>query len=241
MDLAETRVAILAGGRATRLGPVAANIPKALVEVAGRPFVAHQLALLREAGIRQVVLCLGHLGEQVETYVGDGAAHGLAVSYSYDGAEPAGTAGALRRAASRLGDVFWVLYGDAYLPLDFRAALAEFERWRGLGMMVVLRNENRWDRSNVVFRDGRLVRYDKARPTEDMTHIDYGLAILRAAALARIPPDRPADLADLYRDLVAEGLLSGYEVTQRFYEIGSPAGLAETQRYLEGRAAVSKR
>jgi NDP-sugar pyrophosphorylase family protein len=233
VDIAETPVAILAGGLATRLGPVAAAVPKALVEVAGRPFVVHQLALLREAGIRRVVLCVGHLGEQIEACVGDGRAHGLVVGYSYDGAALLGTAGALRRAAARLGDVFWVLYGDAYLSIDFRAVLAEFERRGELGMMAVMRNENRWDRSNVVFRDGRLVRYDKARLTPDMTHIDYGAAILRHAALARVPPDRPANPADLYRDLVQEGLMSGYEVTERFYEIGSPAGLAETRRFFE--------
>jgi NDP-sugar pyrophosphorylase family protein len=135
--------------------------------------------------------------------------------------------------------VFWVLYGDAYLEVDYRAVLAELERRGGLGIMLVLRNENRWDRSNVLFRNGRLVRYDKARPTPEMAHIDYGAAVLRQAALARIPPDGPGDLADVYRDLVDEGLLSGYEVTRRFYEIGSPAGLAETQRYLADRSAAS--
>jgi NDP-sugar pyrophosphorylase family protein len=239
VDVGETPVAILAGGLATRLGTVAQRVPKAMVEVAGRPFIAHQLAGLRDGGVRRVVLCVGHLGEQVEAYVGDGAAHGLAVRYSYDGPALLGTAGALRRAAPLLGEVFWVLYGDAYLEIDFAAVLAELGRRRGLGIMLVLRNENRWDRSNVVFRDGRLVRYDKARPTPDMTHIDYGAAVLRAALLARIPPDRPGDLADVYRDLVEEGLLTGYEVSRRFYEIGSPAGLAEAQRYLAARATAS--
>jgi NDP-sugar pyrophosphorylase family protein len=239
MDVGEVPAAILAGGLATRLGSVAQRVPKAMLEMAGRPFIAHQLAALHEAGIRRVVLCLGHLGEQVEAYVGDGAAHGLAVRYSYDGPALLGTAGALRRAEPLLGDVFWVLYGDAYLEVDYRAVLAELERRDGLGIMLVLRNENRWDRSNVVFRDGRLVRYDKARPAPGMTHIDYGAAVLRRGALARVPPDRPCDLADVYRDLVAEGLLSGYEATRRFYEIGSPDGLAETRRYLEGRAAAS--
>jgi NDP-sugar pyrophosphorylase family protein len=239
MDIAETPVAILAGGLGTRLGPVAERVPKALVEVAGRPFIAHQLAALREAGIRRVVLCLGHLGEQVEAYVGDGTAHGLAVRYSHDGPTLLGTGGALRRAAGLLGEVFWVLYGDAYLEIDFSAVSAELERRGGLGIMLLLRNENRWDRSNVLFRDGRLVRYDKGRPTPDMRHIDYGAALLRRAALARIAPDRPCDLADVYRELVEEGLLSGYEATRRFYEIGSPAGLTETQRYLEGRATAS--
>ena len=239
MDIAETPVAILAGGLATRLGSASARLPKALVEIAGQPFITYQLAWLRESGIRRVVLCLGHLGEQVEAYVGDGAAHGLDVRYAYDGTPLLGTAGALRRAEGLLGPVFWVLYGDAYLQAELRPVLAEFDRRDGLGMLLVLRNENVWDRSNALVRAGRLIRYDKARPTPDMRHIDYGLSILRQEALAGIPRDRPFDLADVYRELVAGGRLSGYEVTRRFYEIGSPAGLVETRRFLEGRLGVS--
>jgi NDP-sugar pyrophosphorylase family protein len=239
MDIAETPVAILAGGLATRLGPVVARTPKALVEVAGRPFIAHQLAGLRTAGVRRVVLCLGYLGEQIEAYVADGVAHGLAVDYSYDGEPLLGTGGALRRAAARLGDVFWVMYGDSYTEFDYRAVLADFERREVLGLMTVLKNDNRWDRSNALFRNGRLLRYDKARPTPDMAHIDYGVALLRRAALDRVPEGRPSDLANLYQALVAEGSMAGYEVTRRFYEIGSPDGLAETRRFLEGRCGVS--
>jgi NDP-sugar pyrophosphorylase family protein len=234
-DLASVPVAILAGGRATRLGLVARNLPKALVEVAGKPFVDHQLALLRRRGLRRVVLCLGHLGEQVEAHVGDGARSGMEVACSYDGHTLLGTAGALRRAAPLLGELFFVMYGDAYLDIDYAAMRDALGGRPELGLMAVLRNEGRWDRSNVVFRDGRLLRYDKESPTPDMRHIDYGVALLRRAALERIPPDRPSDLAVLYRDLVAEGLMAGHEVERRFYEIGSAAGLEEARAHLAAR------
>jgi NDP-sugar pyrophosphorylase family protein len=240
-DVGATPVALLAGGLATRLRAVTDQIPKAMVEVAGQPFVAHQLALLRQNGIRRAVLCLGHLGEQVEAYLGDGAAHGMELAYSYDGARLLGTAGALRRAEGLLGELFWVMYGDSYVQLDWGAALAEFERRGGLGLMTVLQNDDRWDRSNVLFHGGRLVRYDKARPTAEMRHIDCGVAILRRRALERVPPGQPYGLADLYRALVEEGLMMGYEVTRRFYEIGSPAGLEETRAFLEGRLAAAAR
>jgi D-sedoheptulose 7-phosphate isomerase len=104
--------------------------------------------------------------------------------------------------------------------------------------MTVLRNDDRWDRSNVVFRDGRLLRYDKKTRMADMTHIDYGVALLRSATLDLIPPDQPFDLADLYRALVSEGSMAGHEVTQRFYEVGSPDGLAETCAHLEKETAT---
>lgn len=238
MEIAEVPAAILAGGLATRLGPVAARVPKALVEVAGRPFIDHQLALLHGNGIRRVVLCLGHRGEEVEAYLGRSAPRGLELAYSYDGPRLLGTGGALRRAAALLGELFWVIYGDSYTDIDFRAVLARFLETDGLGLMTVLRNEDRWDRSNVVFRDGRLQRYDKSARTPDMSHIDYGVSLLRRAALERVPADVPYDLADLYRVLVDEGRMAGYEVGQRFYEVGSPEGLAETQAHLErkGRA-----
>jgi NDP-sugar pyrophosphorylase family protein len=226
----------LAGGLATRLRPITSTIPKALVEVAGKPFIDHQLALLKRNGIRRVVLCLGHLGEQVEQYLWDGQAHGLKLDFCHDGERLLGTGGALRRAAPLLGDVFWVVYGDSYMDIDYSAVLADFARSDALGLMTVIANFGRWDCSNVLFRDGRIVCYDKRRPTPDMNHIDYGVALLRRSALARIPLDRPADLADLYHDLVAEGRMAAHEVTQRFYEIGSPAGLEETRAYLLARA-----
>lgn len=227
MDIADVPVAVLAGGLATRLRPITATIPKILVEVAGRPFVDHQLALLQRHGFRRVVLCLGYLGEQVEAHVGDGAAYGLHVQYSHDGPTLLGTGGALRRAAVSLGEICCVTYGDSYLDIPYAEVLRSFVSGPGLGMMTVLHNADRWDRSNVVYRDGRLLCYDKRVQTSDMTHIDYGVAFLRAEAVGRIPAGEPADLADLYHDLVAEGRMDGFEVAERFYEIGSFSGLAE--------------
>jgi N-acetyl-alpha-D-muramate 1-phosphate uridylyltransferase len=236
LNITDVPVALLAGGLATRLRPLTETIPKALVEVAGRPFIDHQLGLLRRHGVRRVVLCLGHLGEQVEAYLGKDAGHGMDSQYSYDGERPLGTGGALRRAMPLLGEMFWVMYGDSYMDIDYGAVLADFLRRDVLGLMTVLHNGDRWDRSNVIFRDGRLVRYDKRQRSPEMTYIDYGVALLRRPALARIPPDQPYDLADLYSALVAEGQMVGYEVTQRFYDIGSPASLEETNAYLQARA-----
>ena len=238
MTMADVPVAVLAGGLATRLHPITRTVPKALVEVAGRPFIDHQLALLRANGARRVVLCLGHLGEQVVRHIGDGSAHGLEVSYSHDGDRLLGTGGALRRALPLLGEAFWVLYGDSYLDFGYRAALDAFRASGALGLMTVVRNDNQWDCSNVVFRGGRLERYDKRQPLPEMTHIDYGAALLRREAAERLPEGAACDLADLYRDLVARGEMVGHEVRERFYEIGSPQGLAETEALLrEARCA----
>jgi NDP-sugar pyrophosphorylase family protein len=237
VDIASIPVALLAGGLATRLRPVTATIPKALIEVAGRPFIDHQLALLRRQGVRRVVLCLGHLGAVVQEHLGDGSAHGLELHYSYDGPRLLGTAGALRRAAPLLGNLFWVLYGDSYLEVDYGAILEALPPRPALGLMTVVRNQNRWDRSNAVYRGGRVLRYDKRAASADMEHIDYGLSLLRATVLEFVPPDRPSDLAELYADMADRGQLAGYELTERFYEIGSPTGLAETRAHLEARAA----
>jgi NDP-sugar pyrophosphorylase family protein len=225
-------VALLAGGLATRLRPITHKVPKCMVEVAGRPFIDHQLHLLKRNGIRRVVLCLGYRGDQVEAHVGDGTHLGLEVHYSFDGDKLLGTGGALRRAMPLLGELCWVLYGDSYLDIDYRTILDDFLSRDSLGLMTVLRNCNQWDKSNVVYENGRLVRYDKSHARPDMHFIDFGAALLRRTALLRLPADQACDLADLYRDLVAEGQMVGYEVTRRFYEIGSPAGLEETERYL---------
>jgi len=232
MKPSDVPVAILAGGRASRLGALAGDVPKSLIPVAGRPFVDHQLALLRRRGVRRVVLCVGHLGDQIVAHVGDGARFGLRVEYSFDGARLLGTGGALRRACPLLGALCWVVYGDSYLDFDYRSALAHFLHRRVSALMTVYRNEGRWDRSNVVFRDGRVVRYNKRRPTEDMAHIDYGASLFRTGLLDRVPADRPYELADLCRELASAGLLAGYEVSQRFYEVGSLEGLRQAERYL---------
>jgi MurNAc alpha-1-phosphate uridylyltransferase len=225
-------IAILAGGTATRLRPASDTVPKSLVPVAGEPFVAHQLRLLRREGIEQAVLCIGHLGEMIRAFVGDGADFGLKVAYSEDGAQPLGTGGALRHALPLLGEAFFVLYGDSYLDISFAPVLAAFQRSGAPALMTVFRNDGRWDTSNIVFDGSRILRHDKRATTPDMHHIDYGLGIFAREALANLSPTWPLDLADVYAALAADGGLVGYEVTQRFYEIGTPDGLAATDAYL---------
>jgi NDP-sugar pyrophosphorylase family protein len=231
-------VAILAGGLATRLGAVTAARPKSLLEVAGKPFAVHQLELLRRSGLREVVFCLGHLGEQVEAALGDGSAWGLRLRYSYDGPRLLGTGGALRRALPLLGEAFFVLYGDSYLDCDFAAVAGAFYAAGTLGLMTVFRNDGQWDRSNVHFAEGRIWRYDKGSSTKEMRHIDYGLGVLRAEAVTPYPPDEPFDLVTIYQDLLGQGQLAACEVTRRFYEVGSPEGLEETRRFLTGRVTT---
>ncbi len=224
-------VAILAGGLATRLGAVTKKIPKSLVEIAGEPFVAHQLRGLHAQGIERVVLCIGHLGEQVEEFVGDGSAFGLEVAYSSDRDKLLGTGGALRRALPQLGERFFVLYGDSYLEGDFAAIDASHAASGKLGLMTVLENNDRWDRSNVLFEHGRILRYDKSE-TEGMHHIDWGLGVLDHAAFAQAPSAEAFDLPTLYRRLLQTDQLAGFEVDRRFYEIGSAQGIQETTEYL---------
>ena len=240
MTIADIPVALLAGGLATRLQPVTSTIPKALVEVAGRPFIDHQLELLYENGIRRVVLCIGHLGEQIQSHLGDGRSHGMEISYAFDGPFLLGTGGAIRRALPLLGELFWVMYGDSYMDIAYPTILDYFQSVSATGLMTVIKNDNQWDRSNAEFRDGRLLNYNKRQITPAMSYIDYGVALLRRSAIDPLPVDRPSDLADVYSRLVANGEMIGYEVHQRFYEIGTPAGLEDTRRYLQHRLTTRK-
>jgi NDP-sugar pyrophosphorylase family protein len=226
-------VAILAGGLATRLRPLTETIPKSLVEINGEPFLWHQLRLLRESGVDRVVLCVSHLGEQVRDSAGDGREFGLHIEYSFDGPVLLGTAGALRRALPLLGDNFFVLYGDSYLPIDLRAVEAAFVDSGKAGLMTVYPNHGQWDTSNVEFAGGRILAYDKKARTERMRHIDYGLGAFRAAAFDRVPGEQPTDLATLYQNLLKAGELAAFEALHRFYEIGSFAGIAELSSYLK--------
>jgi NDP-sugar pyrophosphorylase family protein len=226
-------VAILAGGLATRLRPITETIPKSLVEVAGEPFIVRQLDYLHRQKVRDVVLCVGHMGDMIKAVVRDGSHFGLNVSYSVDGPVLLGTGGALRRASGLLGEASFVLYGDSYLPVDFSAVEAEFRASNQPALMTVLYNQDRWDKSNVLFVDGKLLEYNKAKPRADFAFIDYGLAVVKREALESYPIGEPFDLAALYHRLSLEGRLHGYEVFDRFYEIGSPNGLKEAHDFFQ--------
>ena len=226
-------VAILAGGLATRLRPLTEKIPKLLVEVAGEPFFSHQIRLLKEAGLTRLVLCVGYLGEKIAELYGDGSKWNVQIEYSFDGDKLLGTGGALIRALPKLGDTFYVLYGDSYLPVDYQAVGEFFQKSNRLGLMTVYENHGHYDASNVWFEAGEIKVYDKKHKTPQMHHIDYGLGVFRATAFDGFPRDAVVDLAEVQKSLVAQKQLAGCEIKDRFYEIGSPAGLAELDALLK--------
>jgi NDP-sugar pyrophosphorylase family protein len=223
------------------------------VPVAGKPFLAHQLELLRSRGIRHAVLCIGYLGEMIQRDFGDGSAYGVRLDYSFDaprhsdlprrseaetgatagGPKLLGTGGAIKRALPMLGQEFFVLYGDSYLPIEYRPIAEFFRRSGKLGLMTVYRNEGRYDTSNVVFADGEIKVYDKKIRLPEMRHIDYGLSLFQASVFDSYSAEKPFDLAEVMGKLVREKQLAGYEVRERFYEMGSPAGLNELEILLK--------
>ena len=229
---------ILAGGFATRMRPLTEQIPKALIPAGGRPFIDHQLGWLDGHGVTDVVLCIGYKGADIRAHLEGGAGHGLRIRFVDEGANLRGTAGALRLALAEgaLEESFLVTYGDSFLPIDFGEVFRAYETSRRSALMTVFRNDGRWDTSNVIFDAGMVTLYDKqrrARPAEDFAFIDYGLSALSRDVVAReIPATEIADLADLFHRLSVRGDLAAFEVAQRFYEIGSPAGLEDFERWL---------
>jgi len=225
-------VVILAGGLAQRLRPITESIPKSLIEVSGRPFIAWQLDYLKSQGIENVVLCCGYLGELIEKLIGDGSEYGLKVKYSYDGEILLGTGGALKKALPLLENAFFVLYGDSYLPICFKAIQERFLYSGKLGVMTVLKNMNQWDKSNVIFENSSIVQYSKTNFNPLMHYIDYGLAIIDANIFNTLNFGSNFDLGEVYSKLADTGDLVGYEVHDRFYEIGSLKGITAMEAYL---------
>ena len=225
-------VALLAGGLATRLRPITAKIPKLLVEVAGEPFFTHQLRLLKAAGLTEIILCVGYLGEQIVELYKDGSRYGVNIKYSFDGPKLLGTGGALIQALPLLGDSFYVLYGDSYLPIDYRKIGDHFINSGKQGLMTVFENKGLYDASNVWFENGEIKVYDKKAKLPEMKHIDYGLGLFKASAFEGYSKTDVVDLAEVQKKLVSQHELCGYEMKERFYEIGSPEGLAELNTLL---------
>ncbi len=230
---------ILCGGIASRLGSLTVNTPKSLLIVHGEPFLAHQLRLLAGNGINKVILSIGFLGGLIRDYAGDGSRFGLEVQYSEDGPVPLGTGGAIRKALPLIGNEFFVLYGDSYLPCNYGEVAESLFGSGKSALMTVYRNEDAYDASNVAFQDGRIVRYDKKNRTPDMKYIDYGLGMFRRSVFEQLA-DGPADLAEVYKALVERGDVAGLVMKDRFYEIGSVAGLRETEEYLRARSSDDK-
>jgi NDP-sugar pyrophosphorylase family protein len=228
-------VAILAGGLATRLGAITKKTPKALIEIAGKPFIFHQLKYLRKEGIRKVVLCVGYLWEMIQEEVGDGSKFDLDITYSYDGDFLLGTGGSIKKALPLLDENFYVLYGDSFLPIHFSPIEELFLKSKKPALMTIILNENKWDKSNVIFKDGLVLEYNKKEPKPAMKFIDYGLSVLSRSLFDKYEVDVAFDLADLYQLLSIQNQLEGFEVNKRFYEIGSNQGIKETELYLSAK------
>lgn len=225
-------LALLAGGLATRMRPCTEYVPKSLLRIDGEPFLAHQLRLLVEQGISDIVICCGHLGEQIEAFAGDGMRFGCHIQYSFDDDTLLGTGGALRHALPLLGQSFFVMYGDSYLLADPARAWRAFQTCGQPALMTVFHNDSQWGASNVEIRNGAIVCYDKFRRAPEMQYIDYGLSLMHAYVLESWPGCKHFDLAEVMARLAAAGKLGAYEVHGRFYEIGSPEGFRETEHML---------
>jgi NDP-sugar pyrophosphorylase family protein len=226
-------VVILAGGLATRMLPITAAIPKSLIAINGEAFIDHQLRYLRHQGIKEVVICCGHQAEMIQTALAN-KSHGLSIHYSHDGPNLLGTGGAIKKALPALPDAFFVLYGDSYLPIDFAAVENAYFQAGKPALMTILKNHDQWDKSNVLFYQETLIEYNKQSPRSEMAFIDYGLGILSQSVFDHHKTDDTFDLSDLYHKLSLQGQLAGYQVYERFYEIGSLQGLKETEIYLKG-------
>ena len=225
-------VVILAGGLATRMKPITEKIPKSLIEVNGKPFILHQLDYLKSQGIQNIVLCIGHLGHMIKSLIGDGKALGLNIQYSLDGDKLLGTGGAIKKALPLLSKDFFVLYGDSFLPIDYKNVEDAYVSSKKNALITVIKNNNQWDKSNVEFTSGTLIEYNKHHPNEGMHYIDYGLSILNQSIFDAYLENESFDLSDLYHKLSLRNHLAGFETFERFYEIGSQNGLKETENYL---------
>lgn len=230
------QVAILAGGTATRLGELTKDKPKSMVGIQGSPFLEYQIEMLKKRGVTNIILCIGHLGNQIEDYFADGSKLGVSIKYSRED-KPLGTAGALRKARDLLNDPFFTLYGDSFLFLDFEAIMSYFLSQNKLGLMTVYKNYDRYNPSNTVIQGNMVKKFSKKQKTPDMTYIEYGANILRKRVLELIPEGEPYGLDDLFPRLIEINELLSYEVKERFYEIGSPESLKEFARFIGGDTA----
>lgn len=230
------QIAILAGGLATRLRPLTEKIPKSMTIIDGKPFLQHQIELLRRNQVTDIVLCVGYLADQIKEYFGDGRRFGVSIKYSEEREKLLRTAGALKNAENLLNDVFFIMYGDSYLLLNYAEIMAYFRKFNSLALMVVYKNFNRYDTSNIAVEGNLVKRFDKKCRTPDMIYIDEGLSVFRREVLDMIPAGQAVSLEEVFPRLIGE--LLAFETKQRFYEIGSPKGLEEFEQLVASGDAI---
>lgn len=226
------KVVILAGGLATRLRPLSEKIPKAMIEVCGKPFVHWQMELLSRQGVNEVVFCLGYKADAITNFIGDGSAYGIKVEYSFDGSKQLGTGGAIRHALPILGEHFMTLYGDSYLPIDFKSVEVAFRESAKPALMTVYLNNEKYGSSNAEFHNGIVSRYNKEEKDVGFKYIDYGLGCYKAEIFSNYENKNPLDLSQICSKLARNNQLAGFEIKERFYEIGSFSGIREFEKFL---------
>ena len=238
----DMQVAVLMGGLGTRLGEYTRTCPKPLMDINGKPFFTYQLEAMKQAGFRRFVFCLGYRAEQIEETYGDGSRFGVQIRYSYDGETLLGTGGAVKRALPLLDEYFLLIYGDSFMDINYFEAVVRFREGLAEGrpaLMTVMQNGGRYDKSNVLCRDGTILLYDKKAPLPEMDYIDYGISAF-SRSLFESAPEGKFDLSDMQNRLSREGKLSCCETERRFYEIGNPDSLAEFRQYAAARWGTPK-
>jgi NDP-sugar pyrophosphorylase family protein len=224
---------ILCGGLATRLGSLTKNVPKSLIKIYEKPFLQYQIEILKKRSINDIVLCVGHLSEQIKEYFGNGEKFGVNIKYSYDGDKQLGPIGAIKNAEKLLEKEFFIMYGDSYLDIDFQKISSYFNEFDKLGLMAVYKNFDKYDKSNLIIKNNMIIAYGEKERTKDMVYIDSGTSILKKEALNLIPKQTFFSTGDFFTKLISKNELLAFEIEKRFYHIGNPEALEEFSNFIK--------
>jgi mannose-1-phosphate guanylyltransferase len=221
---------ILAGGEGTRLRPLTSTVPKPVVPLVDRPFIAFMLAWLSEHGVDDVVMSCGHLASGVRNVLGDGSAYGIRLRYVEE-PRPLGTGGAVKYAESLLDERFLMLNGDVLTDIDLTAQLAQHERTGAIGTLGLVPVDDPSAYGLVRTAADGSVQAFVEKPSSDQidtNRINAGAYVLERRALEGLTPGEPASIErDVFPELVGQGLY-GYAAEGYWLDIGTP------ERYLTG-------
>ena len=234
----DMQVVVFMGGLGTRLGVAYRDAPKSMVDVHGKPFFHYPLQVLKRQGFRRFVFCVGFKADPIQKYFEDGKKYQIQIRYVHDGEQPVGTGGALKRALPLLDENVMAIYGDSYIDFEYTKLIDQYDHLKRsddiAAVMSVMKNKGRWGKSNASLKANGRLRYDKGHPSADMEYIDFGATVLNKQAVANRLQDGYCDLADTYKELGDQDRLGGFEVKERFYDIGTPESLQEFRNFITG-------
>lgn len=229
---------ILAGGEGIRLRPLTLTTPKPMIKILNKPFLEYIIELLKKNDIKEVLILVGYLHEQIENYFKDGKKLGLKIKYFYSPVED-DTGTRLRKAKHLIDNIFLLLYADNYWPLKLPELSSFYKKMKTQGLVTVYSNLDNYTKNNIgVGSSGLVEAYDKKRKKKNLNGVDIGFFILNKKVLDLIPSNNCSFEEIVFPKLIDNKQLAGFLTHHKYYGLSSLGRVPGIEEFFKNKKVV---